>query len=63
MSNSIKELAQVQSTMLITDHNRDKIIRAMSELKKLQAENAELKNKNEDLEMELLNIMERLGDE
>jgi hypothetical protein len=42
MSNILKGLAEVQSTMLITDPNRDKIIMAMSEIKKLQAENAEL---------------------
>ena len=42
MSDVLRGLAEVQSTMLITDPNRDKIIRSMSELKKLQAENAEL---------------------
>ena len=45
-------LAEVQSTMLITDESRPKIIRAINEIKKLQAENAELRKQGEWISVE-----------
>ena len=49
MKNALKGLAELQSTMLVTDANRDKIILAMSEIKRLQAQNAEQAKKIEEL--------------
>ena len=52
MSKALIGLAEVQSTMLITDENRSKVIRAMSELKKLKAENEKLKKDKEWISVE-----------
>ena len=49
MKNALKGLAELQSTMLVTDTNRDKIILAMSEIKRLQAQNAQRAKKIEEL--------------
>ncbi len=49
MKNALKGLAELQSTMLVTDANRDKIILAISEIKRLQAQNAQQAKKIEEL--------------
>ena len=43
-------LAELQSTMLITDSNRVKVIAALNAIKELQAQNAKLQRERDDLQ-------------
>jgi len=56
MNDVLRGLAEVQSKMLFIDYDRYKIIYGMHEIKKLQAENAELKKQIQWISVDITDV-------